>query len=117
MAQLRPRIVLGVVTLEFTWIAIAVGGVLTHEMDDGETVVARNLAIGDGVLQAVVLNDHAAVETVELLVAHVELCLAELRIVEEKTAAEVIDGFLCLRKELVGDERHVVAGLSEEFRK
>ena len=52
----------------------------------------------------------------QLVVAHVELCLAQRGIVEEEATAEIIYGFLGLRKELVRDEGNIVACLAEKFR-
>lgn len=52
----------------------------------------------------------------QLRVAAVKLQLAEFRIVEEETAAEVIYGFLGLRQKLIGDKGDVVTCLAEDFR-
>ena len=65
----------------------------------------------------VVFNYHAAVQTVELVVANVKLGFAELGVVEEESSAEVIYRLFGLWEELVGDERHVIACLAKQFRK
>ena len=52
----------------------------------------------------------------ELGVAVVKLEFAQLRVIQEETAAEVVNRLLCLWQEFVGDEGYVVACLSEHFR-
>ena len=81
-----------------------------------QTIVACNLAVWYRVLKSVVLHYYSSVKPVQLVVAHVELCLAQRGIVEEEATAEIIYGFLGLRKELVRDEGNVVACLAEKFR-
>ena len=70
------------------------------------------LALG---AKVIVVVEQSAVIAEELRVSRVELCAAELRIVEEEASAEVVDCLLCLRKKLVGDECDVVSRLTEQF--
>ena len=80
-------------------------------MEDGEIVLCPVL------LQAVVvILQEPIVQVVELGVAVVELEFAQFWVVEEETAAEVIDSLLGLWQELVGDEGDVVARLAEYLR-
>ena len=65
----------------------------------------------------VVIIEQSLVELVQFVVACVEHGLRKLRVVEEKTAAEVINSFLGLWQELVSDERYMIAGLAEKLRK
>ena len=66
-------------------------------------------------LQLVVVLQQVLVVAVQLRVARVELCSTQLRVVEEEAATEVVHRLLSLRQELVGEERHVVASLAEQF--
>ena len=87
--------------------------VLTHQVEDGKII----LTVGFNFLQSVVIVlQQSVVQGVQLRVAAVKLQLAEFRIVEEETAAEVIYGFLGLRQKFIGDEGDVVTCLTEDFR-
>ena len=105
------------IAFEVLWIAVAVSGMLSHEVQYRQFVVAIDVGVGYRVFQSVVFYYHAAVEFVQLLVSHVKLRLAEVRVVEEEASAEVIYRFFCLRQKLVGDEGDVVASLPEQFGK
>lgn len=63
----------------------------------------------------VVVVEQSVVERMKLGVAVVKLQLAELWVVEEEASAEVVDCFLGLWQELVGDEGDLIACLAEEF--
>ena len=89
--------------------ALAVAHVLSYEVEDYEIVIS---ALS---FQLVVVLEQTLVVGVKPVVARVELRCAERRVVEEKSAAEVIDGLACLGQELVGEERHVVARLAEHL--
>ena len=52
----------------------------------------------------------------QLGVAMVELEFAQLWVVQEETAAKIIDSLLGLWKKLIGDEGHIVASLAEYLR-
>ena len=97
------------VLARFLGIAGLVNQVRSHQMEDDQVVL---LVLA---LQTVVLLEHAFVELVKTGIAGIELCLAQLRIVQEEATAEVIDRLIGLRQELVGDKRHVIARLAEHL--
>ena len=45
----------------------------------------------------------------------IEHRLRQFFIIQEKASTEVVDGFFGLRKELIGDERHMIACLAEQL--
>ena len=67
------------------------------------------------VFQLPVVIEQSVVVSVNGGVARVEHAAAQYGVVEEETAAEVVDGLLGTGQELVGDECHVVAGLTEQL--
>ncbi len=64
----------------------------------------------------VIVLQQSVVQIVELGVAMVKLQFAQFWIVQEETAAEVVNRLLSLWQEFVGDEGYVVACLSEHLR-
>ena len=83
---------------------------LSHQVEDGEVVLLLE------VLQTVIIIlQQSVVQVVELGVAMVKLKFAQFRVVQEETAAEVVNRLLCLWQEFVGDEGYVVACLAEHF--
>ena len=92
-------------------VALLIVYMLAHQVEDGEVVLLLE------VLQTVIIIfQQSVVQIVELGVAMVKLEFAQFRVVQEETAAEVVNRLLCLWQEFVGDEGYVVACLSEHFR-
>ena len=48
-------------------------------------------------------------------ISDIKLLLAQFRIVQEESPAEVIDRLVSLRQELVGNKRHMVTSLTEHL--
>ena len=94
--------------------AVVIVGVLSLEMEDGETgLVGICLAIFHHYL--VVISQYSCVVFIQLGVANIKLGLAQDGIVEEESSTEVIHSFLGLGKKLVGDEGHTITCPSEQF--
>ena len=88
---------------------LAILHMLAQQMEYYEVVV------GVLSLQLVVVLQQVLVVAVQLRVARVELRRAQLRVVQEEAATEVVHCLFSLRQKLVGDERYVVARLAEQF--
>ena len=89
-------------------VARVVVHVLPQEVEDDQG--------GRGVgSEAVPLLQQAVVPDVGLLVAVVEHCCRETRVVQEEFAGEIKHRLARLRQELVGEERHIVACPLEHF--
>ena len=92
-------------------IALLVVDMLAQQMEDREAVGLDPAFL----LEAVVALEQPVVEGVERFVAQVELLFAQRRVVEKEAAAEVVDRLIGLGEELVGEECHLIARLSEQF--
>ena len=66
-------------------------------------------------LQPVIVAQQSVVVSVKPRVARVEHGVAQLRIVQEEAAAEVVDSLLSLRQKLVGKERYMISCLAEQL--
>lgn len=75
---------------------------LSHEVENGQS----GSAVG---CNGVVVVEQSLVVAVSFLVAVCELCLGEFGVVEEESAAEVIDCFFGLGEKLIGEEGYLVA--------
>ena len=93
-------------------VTILVAHMLTHQVEDGEVVLA---AVFRCLQLVVVVIEQTVIEGMKLGVAAIKLQLAQLWIVQEETATEVIDGFLGLWQKLVGDEGDMIACLAEQL--
>ena len=91
-------------------ITLLIHHMLSHQMENHQVV---RLVFP---LQGVVFLKHALVELMETCVTGVKLRLTQLRVVQEKAAAEIIDRLPRFGQKLVGDERHVIARLTEHLR-
>ena len=89
--------------------ALSVDHMLANEVEDGEVMVTLLR------LQLVIVFEQALVEDMQLVVARVKLCRTELRVVEEEAATEIVDRLLGFGQELVREERHMIAGLTEQL--
>ena len=91
----------------------------THQMQDGQA--ALNLARFERItrlvplIQRIVGFQQRLVVSVSTAVAGIKLALAEVRIVEEEAAAEVVDGILRLGLELIRQKVHLIASLTEHL--
>ena len=90
-----------------------------HEVQDGQA--ALNLARFERItrlvplIQRIVGFQQRLVVSVSTAVAGIKLALAEVRIVEEEAAAEVVDGILRLGLELIRQKVHLIASLTEHL--
>ena len=100
--QVGPVIIVSVIFPVRFGVAGVVTHVLTHKMKDCQIMLFVVF------LQLVIVRQYAVIKLMQRGVAGVEL-----RLVQEETATEVIHSFFGLRQELIGDERNVVARLSE----
>ena len=90
-------------------IAVAIGHMLTQEVEDIEVATV----LGGRVGYLVIVREQSVVILVYLGVAGVKLGSTQRGIVQEEAAAEVVDCLLGFGQELVGEEGDMIPGAAE----